>query len=805
MEVQEVKNIVSTARDLLVGKVPLPVDQCQEITRALIYKFLSAEDATSVALGGEPRYFTGERSECRWDALMSPEQTANEVDRRYRDGMAMLGQADVMPAIRTIYQDAYIPYNDPIILRDFLRAIDRFDTDDTEKIGDAYEMLLQDLGAQASAGQFRTPRHIIDFIVSVIDPQKHETILDPACGTGGFLASAWEHVNRAGRLSAADRGNLARNLAGYDISPTMAMLSTVNLFLHHQQQPVVSVYDTLTSEERWNDHYDVILANPPFMSPKGGIRPHGRFFSNSRRSEVLFVDYIMGHLNESGRAGVIVPEGVIFQSQRAHTQLRRLLVETALAAVVSLPAGVFQPYSGVKTSILILDKTLARRADAIAFFKVENDGYDLGAQRRPIDRNDLPAVQAELCEYLRRLRAGESLEDFTPQTGLVVAKDRIAEGGDYNLSGERYRENGPAYSKFDMVALGDVCEVRKGTAITRKELTEGPIPVIAGGRVPSAFHNQHNREGETITVSASGAYAGFVSYFDHPIFASDCSTIKPLTDNVISKFIFHVLKARQSDIYNLQVGMGQPHVYPKNVADFEIPLPPLEVQREIVAEIEGYQRVIDGARAVVDNWRPLIAVDPEWPLVELGSAELFRIESGGTPKSEVKEYWGGGVPWITLVDLPPDDVITEITATERTISEDGLRSSSAKLLPTNSVVVSSRATIGRIGINRIPLATNQGFKNVVIEDKTRAMPEYVALALTKLVPVMQANASGATYKEITKTRFSELRIPLPPLETQQAIVAEIEAEQALVSANRELAQRMEERIAEAVGRVWGGV
>ena len=384
MEVQEVKNIVSTARDLLVGKVPLPVDQCQEITRALIYKFLSAEDAASVGLGGEPSYFTGERAECRWDALMSPERTANEVDRRYRDGMAMLGRADVMPAIRTIYQDAYIPYNDPIILRDFLRAIDRFDTDDTEKIGDAYEMLLQDLGAQASAGQFRTPRHVIDFIVAVIDPQKHETVLDPACGTGGFLASAWEHINRAGRLSAADRGNLARNLAGYDISPDMVRLSTVNLFLHHQQQPVVSVYDTLTSEDKWNDHYDVILANPPFMSPKGGIRPHGRFFSKSRRSEVLFVDYIMGHLNEGGRAGVIVPEGVIFQSQRAHTQLRRLLVESALAAVVSLPAGVFQPYSGVKTSILILDKTVARRADGIAFFKVENDGYDLGAQRRPI-------------------------------------------------------------------------------------------------------------------------------------------------------------------------------------------------------------------------------------------------------------------------------------------------------------------------------------------------------------------------------------------------------------------------------------
>ena len=634
MEVQEVKNIVGTARDLLVGKVPLPVEQCQEITRALIYKFLSAEDALSVGLGGEPSYFTGERAECRWDALMSPEQTANEVDRRYRDGMAMLGRYDNMPAIQTIYKDAFIPYNDPIILRDFLRVIDRFDTGDTEKIGDAYEMLLQDLGAQASAGQFRTPRHIIDFIVAVINPQKHETILDPACGTGGFLASAWEYVNGGSRLSAADRGNLARNLVGYDISPTMEMLSTVNLFLHHKQQPVVSVYDTLTSEERWNDHYDVILANPPFMSPKGGIRPHGRFFSKSSRSEVLFVDYIMGHLNEGGRAGVIVPEGVIFQSQRAHTQLRRLLVGSAiggLVAVVSLPGGVFQPYSGVKTSILILDKAVARRADGIAFFKVENDGYDLGAQRREIATNDLPMVQAELAEYLRRLRAGESLDDFAPQTGLVVAKERIAEGGEYNLSGERYR---------------------------------------------------------TIT---------------------------------------------------------------KNTSDY--------------------------------------------PMVKLGEPGLFTIVSGGTPKSDEREYWNGDIPWITLVDLPADDFITEISATERTITQAGLARSSAKIIPANSVVVSSRATIGRIGINRIPLATNQGFKNIVIDDASRAMVEYVALAVNKLVPEMEAQASGATYKEITKTKFANLEIPLPPLEVQREIVAEIEGYQRVIDGARAVVDNWRPRIA----------
>ena len=158
----------------------------------------------------------------------------------------------------------------------------------------------------------------------------------------------------------------------------MVRLSLVNLYLHGFVEPHVAEYDTLTSEERWNEYADVVLANPPFMSPKGGIRPHRRFSVQSKRSEVLFVDYIAEHLTPAGRAGIIVPEGIIFQSQNAYKQLRKLLVENYLVAVVSLPAGVFQPYSGVKTSILILDKSLAKKTDRIAFFKVENDGFDLG-------------------------------------------------------------------------------------------------------------------------------------------------------------------------------------------------------------------------------------------------------------------------------------------------------------------------------------------------------------------------------------------------------------------------------------------
>ena len=227
----------------------------------------------------------------------------------------------------------------------------------------------------------------------------------------------------------------------------MVRLSLVNMYLHGFADPHIFEYDTLTSEDRWNEYADVILANPPFMSPKGGIRPHNRFSVRSKRSEVLFVDYMAEHLTPAGRAGIIVPEGIIFQSQTAYRQLRKMLVEEALVAVVSLPSGVFKPYSGVKTSILILDRSLAKKTDRIAFFKVENDGYDLGAQRREIAENDLPQVTEELGEYLRRLRAGEAMDDFGPvptarvaepgveyaaTLGLIAEKEKIAANGEYN-------------------------------------------------------------------------------------------------------------------------------------------------------------------------------------------------------------------------------------------------------------------------------------------------------------------------------------------------------------------------------------
>ena len=645
----ETKSRIDSARDILVGKVPDPKSQVEQITIALIYKFMDDMDRQSEELGGKATFFTGDFKKYRWANLLDKRLGGHERLLLYAEGIEKMNENRNIPQLfRDIFKGVFLPYRDPETLNLFLKEIAGFSYDHSERLGDAFEYLLSVLGTQGDAGQFRTPRHIIDFIVAVVDPQKHETVLDPACGTAGFLISAFKHILRTATegtkhtkknghvnsvpfvanssLTPDERARLMSNFRGYDIAPDMVRLSRANLYLHGFPNPVIHEYDTLTSEERWDERCDVILANPPFMSPKGGIRPHNRFSIKAKRSEVLFVDYMAEHLNPGGRAGIIVPEGIIFQSQNAYKALRKMLVENYLWAVVSLPAGVFNPYSGVKTSILFLDRNLTRRMDEVLFVKVETDGFDLGAQRRPNGKSDLPEALAILDSHKKAPTFAKA------SAGKHKAQDN-----------------------------------KMALTVSRKRLLESPHIILSG-----------------------------------------------------------------------------------------------------------------------DRYRETAAVQSKWPMVKLGDARFFTIESGGTPSSSVPEFWGGDIRWVTLVDLPQGESFTEIKNTQRTISETGLKNSSAVLLPKRTVLVSSRATIGRIGIALEPMATNQGFKNIVIGDFDQINERYVAYTVAQLVPVMNQMASGGTFKEISKTSFSHLEIPLPPLSIQRQIVAELDGYRKIIEGARQV-------------------
>ena len=637
----DVKRKINTLRDILVGKVPDPKAQVEQITIALIYKFMDDMDIEGVEFGGNREFFTGDYEKYAFSKIMNPENSGQERAILYAEGIDKMALNPQLPQLfRDIFRGAYLPYRDPETLNLFLKEIAEFKYDNSEDLGNAFEYLLSIMGSQGDAGQFRTPRHIIDMIVKIVDPKKNETILDPACGTAGFLISAYKHILESNKdedgnstLTADDRKRLTNNFEGYDISPDMVRLSRVNMYLHHFTKPKISEYDTLTSEDKWEDNFDVILANPPFMTPKGGIIPHGRYRVKAKRAEVLFVDYIAEHLNPNGRAGIIVPEGIVFQTATSYRDLRKYLVDEGLLyAVISLPAGVFNPYSGVKTSILVIDKTIARNKTDVLFIKMTNDGFDLGAQRNQIDGSEI----SEIIDIVNSYK--NDVLNCSSSNVVVVNKTDIA-NEDYILIGDRYVKD----SKYD------------------------------------------------------GLY----------------------------------------------------------------------------------------------------------PLVDLGDSSLFRIESGGTPDTKNPAFWNGDIAWATLVDLPANNFITVLNDTERHITRAGLERSSAKVLPPETILVSSRATIGRVAITTTEMATNQGFKNIIILDKSKLLPKYVAYVITKLVPQMHALSSGGTFNEISKTNFSTLQIPLPPIEIQKKIVDEIErAQENIVEYTRKINDE-KLTIEKTISEVWG--
>jgi type I restriction enzyme M protein len=658
---------------------------------------------------------------------------------------------------------------------------------------------------------------------------------------------------------------------GYDISPDMVRLSLVNLYLHGFTEPHVYEYDTLTSEERWNETFDVILANPPFMSPKGGIKPHKRFSIQAKRSEVLFVDYMAEHLTPNGRAAIIVPEGIIFQSQGAYKELRKMLVENSLVAVISLPAGCFNPYSGVKTSILILDKALARQSDSIGFFKVENDGYGLGAQRRAVGGEELTQVKAEIGIFLQALRSGafsakgpvdfrangpaSSQPGATPQVtdmeniqglkarpnrasadgtglqpsknftnpepgampqagmeravgaeftcGLIVAKEKLAANGDYNLSGERYREVIVSSSSFPAVALGEICELARGVVFSKEdEVSEGGVQVLRANNInkdryelnlndikrvsPKADFSDEKklRKGDVFICLASGSkdHVGKVALIAEDTnfyFGGFMGAIRVKPDRLHAGYLLKQLTTGHfNDFLREQIaGANINNLSGGLLYRFQIPLPPLAVQQEIVAEIEGYQKVINGARAVLDHYRPHIPIHPDWAMVEL--SEVIKLSSGrGLTQSQMKTgpyivYGGNG--------------------------KNGMHSEYFVEAP-NLVIGRVGAYCGAVHITA-PKAWVTDNALYVTEYRQKIDLKYLGQALVQLDLNQFAKVGGQP--SISQTTVYERSIPLPPLATQRAIVAEIEAEQALVAANRELITRFEQKIQTTLARVWG--
>ncbi|HLO69674.1 MAG TPA: N-6 DNA methylase [Flavipsychrobacter sp.] len=810
---KDTKKRIDDARDILVGKVPDPKSQVEQITIALIYKFMDDMDTESVEMGGKATFFTGEYEQYAWTKLFDPKLGSHGMFMLYSEALTKLSvhkEKSFPQLFRDIFKNAYLPYRDPETLKLFLKTIDEFNYDHSERLGDAFEYLLSVLGSQGDAGQFRTPRNIIDFIVAVLDPKKNETICDPACGTAGFLISSYKHILEQNTkklpgdmLKPDERKAIVKNFKGYDISPDMVRLSLVNMYLHNFSNPQITEYDTLTSEDKWNETFDIIMANPPFMTPKGGIKPHKRFSVESNRSEVLFVDYIAEHINPAtGRAGIIVPEGIIFQSATAYKALRKMLVENNyLYAVVSLPAGIFNPYSGVKTTILLMDRAIAKKTDDILFIKIENDGFGLGAQRKEIVRNDLPDALNLLHDYKHAIHNGNTENVTLLPNALVVKKDRIAENEEYNLTIERYVENLDLKNvKHPIVKIGDVFETSSGGTPSKSKpeyYENGTIPWLKSGEVAQGYIYKSEEyittEGfenssakmfpiNTVLVAMYGATAGQVGIlkFEATTNQAVCGILP--NNKVIPEFLYLVLKSQKENLIKLSSGGAQPNISQKIIRDYLIPLPALSLQKDIVDKIDSWQKIVDGAKQVVDNYTPYIEIDPNWEIVEL-STICENLDSKRKPvtaserKDGVYPYYGasGIVDYVDSYIFDGDYLL---------VSEDGANLR-ARVTPI------AFSVSGKVWVN------NHAH---VLYFKDKASRIFVETYLNSIS--LDSYITGSAQPKLNQASLNRLKIPFPPLEIQENIVENIEREKSLIESNVEILRIYTQKISDEINKLW---
>ena len=616
----DTKRRIDTARDILVGKVPDPKSQVEQITIALIYKFMDDMDAESEELGGKRKFFTGDFARYGWARLMRSGLGGHETLNLYAEGITRMPEnPGIPPLFRDIFKNAYLPYRDPETLKSFLKIIDEFSYDHSERLGDAFEYLLSVLGSQGDAGQFRTPRHIIDFMVEIVDPKKTETVLDPACGTAGFLISAYKHILATNRinmdkqdgrdkkkescescpsmfgssLTPDEKGRLAKNFKGYDISPDMVRLSLVNLYLHGFTDPHIYEYDTLTSEERWNEFADVILANPPFMSPKGGIKPHKRFSVQSKRSEVLFLDYFVEHLTSHGKAGVIVPEGIHFVAQSGHVKLRRMLLEGGfLLADITLPHGVFKPYASVKTHILIVDRALARKSESVLFVEIENDGYSQTDTREPVPGSQLGAAAQCVIGFKQSIAADEAWSNnIRGLRAYTVNKAVLLAGRASHLLGRWHDLPNRVIHRQDtpLMRIGDICHISDGPSPNMATAPGEFVLVVPAEDRKSADH--WDFEGKAVCVplvSSSGHGKADIKRLHYQegqfALATTMCAIFVKDEELIRPRFLHLFLSAMCDelLVPLMCGATNVTMDSSQLKDVLVPVPAPSIQDEVI-------------------------------------------------------------------------------------------------------------------------------------------------------------------------------------------------------------------------------
>ncbi len=467
----EIRNKVDTIwESLWAGGVTNPLTVIEQLTylmfiRSLDEKELESESFEAVSGTPGPRIFpqTESGQSMRWSKFKNrdPREIYDIVKNRvfpaiknmkcgrlpdFDDKGEMIEASDdyagVESAFSAYMKEAVFDIPTPVVLQKIITGMEdlyEHDVKDMDMQGDLYEYMLGKLSTAGVNGQFRTPKHIREMMVELVAPTPDDTICDPACGTAGFLISASEYIrdNYESSMTPEQWQHFGKGLfTGFDTDKTMLRLSTMNLMLHSIEYPEIRYCDSVSKNNVESEKYTVCLANPPFKGTvdESIISESLSRITPTKKTELLFVSLFLRLLKKGGRCACIVPDGVLFGSSKAHKALRKEILENhKLVAIISMPSGVFKPYAGVSTAVMVFTKTGAGGTDNVWFYDMDADGFSLDDKRSPIQENDIPDIVARFHDLSKEMERERTEKSF------MVPLEEIREK-EYDLSINKYKK-----------------------------------------------------------------------------------------------------------------------------------------------------------------------------------------------------------------------------------------------------------------------------------------------------------------------------------------------------------------------------
>lgn len=457
----ELKNKVDSIWDTIwTAGITSPITVLEQITYLLFMKLLDdsqlKREATANAFGVKLENAVFKKGECvvsevlrvvcnyddlRWNVFhnFDPEKMLSTVQNYVFPFIKQIGDGR-NTAFSRYMKNAVFLIPTPDVLVAVVDEIDSMDLNNKDIMGDVYEYLLGKIAAAGENGQFRTPRHIIKMIVELMQPKLSDFILDPAMGSAGFLVESAQYISEKYPKELMRKDNAIHYkremFTGYDTDQSMLRIGAMNMMLHGVDEPKISYLDSLSAKNEERNKYTLIMANPPFTGSvfENSISPDLTALCKTKKTELLFLTLFTKMLTTGGRCASIVPDGVLFGSSKAHKAIRKELVgNQKLEVIISMPSGVFKPYAGVSTAILIFTKTNAGGTDKVWFYDMKADGFSLDDKRSPLGQSDIPDIIKRFHDF-----AGEEKRERTEQSFFVL-KDEIV-SNDYDLSINKYKK-----------------------------------------------------------------------------------------------------------------------------------------------------------------------------------------------------------------------------------------------------------------------------------------------------------------------------------------------------------------------------